>query len=75
MKFCDICVRDIDIDLIPFQCGDRFLEHEERKEEKHEIEPDKEKPKVLNFLKSTVFVHPSDNRHFGHFFSVETNEK
>jgi hypothetical protein len=49
MKFCNICVRDIDIDRIPFQCGDKFLEHEEK--EKHEIEPDKEKPNVLNLLK------------------------
>jgi hypothetical protein len=52
MKFCKICVRDIDIDIdididrIPLQCGHKLLENEER--EKHEIEPDKEKPKVFD---------------------------
>jgi predicted nucleic acid-binding Zn ribbon protein len=53
MKFCNICVRDIDIDndRIPFQCGEKLPENEERKKEKHEIEPDKKKPKVLNLLK------------------------
>jgi hypothetical protein len=70
MKFGKICVRDIDIDIvsdidrIPFQCGDQLLENEEKKKEKHEIEPDKEKPKVLNLLKSTAFVHRSDKRNF-----------
>jgi hypothetical protein len=84
MKFCKIYVRDIDIDIdrIPFQCGDKLPENgerknekerqrkrkkerkkekerkrkkekerkkeRERKKEKHEIGPDKEKPKVLN---------------------------
>jgi hypothetical protein len=57
MKFCQIRVRDIDIDRIHFQCGDKFLENEkkenekEKEKEKHEIEPDKDKPKVLNLLK------------------------
>jgi hypothetical protein len=59
MKFCNIYVRDIDADIhididhIPFQCGDKLAENEERKKEKekHEIELDKEKLKVLNSLK------------------------
>jgi hypothetical protein len=39
---------DIDIDRVPFQCADKLPENDERKKDKHEIEPDKEKPKVLN---------------------------
>jgi hypothetical protein len=46
MKFCKIYV--LDIDRISFQCGGQFVENEERKKEKHEIESDKEKPKILN---------------------------
>jgi hypothetical protein len=36
MTFCTISVRDIDIDIdrIPFQCGDKLAGNEERKEEK-----------------------------------------
>jgi hypothetical protein len=45
MKFCKIYVLNIDIDRIPFQCGEKFPENEKRK--KHEMESDKEKPKVL----------------------------
>jgi hypothetical protein len=57
MKFCKIYVHDIDIDIdinrIPFQCGDKLQENEEKErereeKEKHEIRPDQEKPKVLN---------------------------
>jgi hypothetical protein len=55
MKFCKICVRDVDIDIdinididrVLFQCGDKFLGNDEKakakakEKEKHEIEPDK----------------------------------
>jgi hypothetical protein len=34
MKFCAIYVRDIDIDHIPFQCGDKLPENEERERER-----------------------------------------
>jgi hypothetical protein len=36
MKFCTIYVRDIDIDIdhIPFQCGDKLPENEERERER-----------------------------------------
>jgi hypothetical protein len=53
MKLCKICVRDVDIDIdrIPFQCGDKLLENEEKEKEKHEIEPDKKELKVWNLLK------------------------
>jgi hypothetical protein len=53
MKFCKIYVLDsaIDIDRIPFSCGDKLPENEQRKKAKHKIEPDNEKPKVLNPLK------------------------
>jgi hypothetical protein len=40
---------DIDIDRITFQCGDKLPEmKKEQEKEKHEIEPDEEKSKVLN---------------------------
>jgi hypothetical protein len=46
MKFCKIYVRDIDIDIdrIPFQCGDELPENEnENENEEKEKEKENEK--------------------------------
>jgi hypothetical protein len=67
MKFCKICVRDINIDRIPFQCRDKLPENEEREKEKHEREPDKEKPKVLNRYETNCTCSSPEQSEFSAF--------
>jgi hypothetical protein len=81
MCVCDIDI-DIDIDIfgIPFQCEAKLSEDEEKEKEndKHEIEPDKKRLKVVNSFEINCIcssLGQSDNRNFEYFFDLEESEK